>query len=169
MVRWSCLRLYFRKKHSREYRAVNRQNTNMGLLYAGWRLPLDTKGQALSITTAASFSSSSNRLSSVSTEGQNSSGSWTNQAWEGTVKAAWNLPVGKNLVLTPYIGMEYTDVAARSIWRNWRNGAPGLTGAITAIWLALGSFSDPGNETGRHVVEPYGELGISAGCIPEQC
>lgn len=99
------------KNISREYRAVNRQNTNMGLLYAGWRLPLDTKGQALSITTAASFSSSSNRLSSVSTEGQNSSGSWTNQAWEGTVKAAWNLPVGKNLVLTPYIGMEYTDVA----------------------------------------------------------
>ena len=98
------------KNISREYKAVNRQNTNMGLLYAGWRLPLDNKGQALTVTAAAGFSSSDNLLSSASAEGQNSSGSWTNQAWEGTVWVAWNLPVGKNLVLTPYIGMEYTDV-----------------------------------------------------------
>lgn len=97
------------KNISREYRATNRQNTNMGLIYTGWRLPMN-KGQALTITAAAGFSSSDNRLSSVTSGGQNSSGSWTNRAWDGTVKVAWDLPVGKNLVLTPHIGVEYTDV-----------------------------------------------------------
>ena len=97
------------KNISREYRATNRQNTNMGLIYTGWRLPMN-KGQALTITAAAGFSSSDNRLSSVTSGGQNSSGSWTNRAWEGTVRAAWDLPVGRNLVLTPHIGVEYTDV-----------------------------------------------------------
>ena len=97
------------KNISREYRATNRQNTNMGLIYTGWRLPMN-KGQALTITAAAGFSSSDNSLSSVTSGGQNSSGSWTNRAWDGTVKAAWDLPVGRGLVLTPRIGVEYTDV-----------------------------------------------------------
>ena len=97
------------KNISREYRATNRQNTNMGLIYTGWRLPMN-KGQALTITAAAGFSSSDNSLSSVTSGGQNSSGSWTNRAWDGTVKAAWDLPVGRGLVLTPQIGVEYTDV-----------------------------------------------------------
>ena len=97
------------KNISREYQATNRQNTNMGLIYTGWRLPMD-KGQALTVTAAAGFGSTDNHLSSVTSGGQNSSGSWTNRAWEGTVRAAWDLPVGRNLVLTPHIGVEYTDV-----------------------------------------------------------
>lgn len=97
------------KNISREYQAANRQNANMGLIYTGWRLPM-SKGQALTITAAAGFSSSDNSLSSVTSGGQNSSGSWTNRAWDGTVKAAWDLPLGRGLVLTPRIGVEYTDV-----------------------------------------------------------
>lgn len=94
---------------SREYQATNRQNANMGLLYTGWRTPLHG-GQALAVTGALAFSSSDNKLSSVTSGGQNSSGSWTNRAWNGIVKAAWDLPVGKNTVLTSHIGLEYTDV-----------------------------------------------------------
>lgn len=94
---------------SREYQATNKQNANMGLLYAGRRISLHG-GQALAVTGSVAFGSNDNKLTSVTSGGQNSSGSWTNRAWNGAVKAAWELPVCKHTVLTSHIGLEYTDV-----------------------------------------------------------
>lgn len=98
----------FGKNISREFHATNKQNSIMGLVYAGWRHAL-CDGQALTLTGAFGFGSTDNELDSVTAAGQNSSGSWRNRNFNGTVRVAWDLPLASGWVLTPHVGVEYTS------------------------------------------------------------
>lgn len=99
----------FGRNISRELSSTNRQDSIMGLVNTAWHHAFNNR-HSVTVGGAIAYGSTSNKLKTSIRDGGNLDGDWNNQAFSGVLKAAWNITLRNNFVLSPNLGMEYTDV-----------------------------------------------------------
>lgn len=103
----------FGKNKSRNYHSDINQTSLMGMIYGAWLKKLNEKN-ALVFASSFAYGNTDNDLTSVYAEGRRSSGKWDNNAFIYNFKAMWNMSLDGGYTLSPYIGLEYTDVSQDS-------------------------------------------------------
>ena len=99
----------FGKNIGRDWASTNRQDTLMGLVNATWRHAFNDKN-ALSVTAALAYGSTENDLKSFFQDASRAHADWTNHAFNAVLQASWDFVLPQRFVLSPSLGLEYTDV-----------------------------------------------------------
>ena len=99
----------FGKNIGRDYASTNTQDSIMGLIDTVWFRKLNNQ-HSIAISGAIAYGSTYNDLDTTFPDGQHANGDWNNLSYSGIFQATWHIALKDNYVLSPSIGLEYTDV-----------------------------------------------------------
>lgn len=120
------------------YNAKIKQDSMMGSIYIAHLQKLN-KRNSLLWSLAGTYGGTDNSMNTYYSDGQNSEGSWKNNAYFVEAKMEWRIaPEGKSWTYKPFIGLEYTDVSSDNFTETGDKARHFCDGKYTNLALPIG-------------------------------
>lgn len=124
------------KNQSRSWNSEVDQTSYVAMLYGAWRKQM-SPGNMLNIRGTLGYGWTRNKLDSHYADGS-SNGKWENRMGFASLQASWDHNLNKGWTLTPFLGIEYTQVNQNSFTETGYDGRRFDRGDLKNLSLPVG-------------------------------